>query len=131
MESIAGLTFPAAISGSTLVSTARAIAALSAIERGPQRRAGMGEPFEHQAAEIDTGARRRLKGDLYDAAFDGGCVVVAIDIFAADHVEDDVGAAAVGRLLGRGDEILGLVVDGEIGAELRRTPRIFPTSQPS
>ena len=50
-------------------------------------------------------------------AFDGGCVVVAIDIFAADHVEDDVGAAVAGRLLGCGDEIFGLVVNGDIGAE--------------
>ena len=47
-----------------------------------------------------------LRGDLHDAAFDRRRVVVARDIVAADHVEDDVGALAVGRLLDRGDEIL-------------------------
>jgi hypothetical protein len=71
-----------------------------------------------------------LKGDLYDAPFDGGCVVVAIDIFAADHVEDDVGAAVAGRLLGCGDEIFSLVVNGDIGAE-RNARGAFPTTQPS
>ena len=60
---------------------------------------------------------RGLKGDLHDAAFDGGGVVVAIDVFAANHVEDDVGAAVAGCLLGCGDEIFGLVVNGDIGAE--------------
>jgi hypothetical protein len=39
----------------------------------------MGKPFEHEAAEIDIGTRRGLEGDLHDATFDGGCVVVAFD----------------------------------------------------
>ena len=39
-------------------------------------------------------------GDLHDAALDRRGVVVARHIVAADHVEDDVGAAAAGRLLG-------------------------------
>src|SRR6185437_797601 len=43
-----------------------------------QRRAGMGEPFEHEPAEIDSGARRSLKGDLYDPPFDCGGIVVAV-----------------------------------------------------
>ena len=94
------------------------MAALSAIGAGAQRRAGMSEPLEHEAAEIDVAMRAALESDLHDAPFDGGCLVVALDIVAADHVEDDVGAAAVGRLLGRGDEIFGLVVDGDVGAEL-------------
>ena len=116
--SITGFTLPAAISGQTFASTARAIAALSATERGAQRRAGVREALEHDAAEIDRRLRARLEGDLHDASVDGGGLVVALDVVAADHVEDDVGALAVGRRLGGGDEILGLVVDGDVGAEL-------------
>ena len=46
-----------------------------------------------------------LESDLHDAPFDGGCIIVAIDILSADHVEDDVGAAVASRRLGCGDEI--------------------------
>ena len=90
----------------------------------------MGEPLEHEPAEIDAGARRRLEGDLHDAALDRRRVVIAVDIIAADHVEHDVGAAIAGGLFGRGDEIVGLIVNGDVGAEfsaslalLRRTGR--------
>jgi hypothetical protein len=58
-----------------------------------------------------------LKGDLHHAPFDGGGLVIALDIIAADHVEDDVGALAAGRGLGRGDEILFPIVNSDIGAE--------------
>src|SRR5215472_11270568 len=53
-----------------------------------QRRAGMGEALEHQPHEIDGHPRRSQKRDLHDAAFDGGGLVVAADVIAADHVED-------------------------------------------
>ena len=93
---------------------------------GAQRRAGVGQPLEHQPPEIDGGARRALEGDLHDAAFDGGGLIIAIDIVAADDVEHEIGAAVAGRLFGHGDEILGLVVDGDVGAELAAGLRTFP-----
>src|SRR3984885_5698007 len=77
----------------------------------------MRQTLEHEAKEIDGGAGRGLKRDLHDASVDGGSLVVAIDVLTTDHVEDDIGAAASGRLFGGGDEVLGLVVDGEIGTE--------------
>ena len=43
---------------------------------------------------------------------------VARDVVAADHVEDEVGALAAGRLLHRLDEVLVAVVDRPVGAEL-------------
>ena len=92
VESITGLTRPAAISGNTLASTARAIAALSATERARSVEPVWVQPLEHQAAEIDVRPRRGLEGDLQDAAFDRRRLVVALDVVAADHVEDDVGA---------------------------------------
>jgi len=39
-------------------------------------------------------------------------------MIAADHVEHDVGAASVRRLFGERDKIRGLVVDGDVGADL-------------
>src|SRR5262249_45994107 len=77
---------------------------------------------------IDIGTRRGLEGDLPDATFDGGCVVVAFDVFAANHVEDDVGAAVAGCLFGRGDEIFGLVVNGDIGPERDASGAFFRRS---
>ena len=84
---------------------------------GAQRRPRMHEPFEHQATKIDVGAERSLKCDLHDAAFDRGRIVVAIDVFATDQVENDVGAAFTGRCFGRDDEIFVFVVNGDIGTK--------------
>src|SRR5207245_3552162 len=64
------------------------------------------------------GLGRAQERDLHDATLDGRSLVVALDIVAAHHVEDEVGALAAGGLLGGGHEVLALVVDGEIGAEL-------------
>ena len=61
----------------------------------------MDQPLDHQLGEIGAADGAALRGDLDDAAFDRGGLVVARDIVAADHVEDDVGAAAAGRLLGQ------------------------------
>ena len=48
----------------------------------------------------------------------GERVDVACQVLRADHVEDDVGAAAVGGRLQLLDEVLLDVVDGELGAEI-------------
>src|SRR5216683_112194 len=82
-----------------------------------QRRAGVMQSLEHDAAEIDIGTRRALKCDLNNAALDGRRLVIALDIIAAHHVEDHFGAAAAGRAFCEQNEILGLVVDRDVGAE--------------
>ena len=115
--SITGLTLPAAISGSTCCLDRARDRALVRDRARAQRRAGMGQALEHDAAEIDRGLGTALKGDLHDAPVDRGGLVIALDIVAADHVENDVGALAAGRGLGGGDEIFGLVVNGDVGAE--------------
>ena len=59
-----------------------------------------------------------LECDLHDAALDRRRFVIARDVVAADHVEDNVGALVAGRGFGGGDEVLGLIVNGDVGAEL-------------
>ena len=44
----------------------------------------------------------------------GHGVEVAVDVVAADHVEDHVGAGAVGQVAGGGHEVLGAVVHGPV-----------------
>src|SRR5262245_11417010 len=114
--SMGGLTRPAAISGSTCSSTARAIAPLSGIERA-QGRACVGQALEHDAMEIDRGLRAGLKRDLHHPPLNRRGFVVALDIVAADHVENDICALALRRGLGRGDEILRLIVNSDVGTE--------------
>ena len=85
------------------------------------------QALEHQAAEIDRCFRRALECDLHDAPLDRGRFVIARDVIAADHVEYNVGALVGGGRLGGGDEVLGFIVDGDVGAELAAGRRIFPS----
>src|SRR5712671_6706847 len=77
---------------------------------------------------MDAGARRALECDLHDAPLDSRRLVVAFDIVAADHVENDVRAGARGRAFRQRNEILGLVIDGEIGAEAATSVAFLGTS---
>ena len=85
----------------------------------------MGQPLDHKLGKVGTCHRPALRGDLDDAAVDGGGVIVAADIGASDHIEDDVGASAAGRFLDDGDKFLGPVVDGMAGAELQARSALF------
>src|SRR3954466_13892100 len=78
----------------------------------------MGEPLEHDAAEIDCRFGACLKRDLHDPAFHGGRLVIALDVVAAHHIENDVGAFATSCRFCGGDEILRPVVHRDIGADL-------------
>src|SRR5438132_12897422 len=49
-------------------------------------------------------------------------IELARDIVAADHVEDRIDAAAMGKLLADLHKILGAVVDRDIGAKLQACP---------
>src|SRR5215510_12318105 len=82
-----------------------------------QHRPGMRQPLEHDATEINGCLWRTLKGDLHDPSFDGRRLVVALDVVPSHHVEDNIGALAGRRVLGRGDEVFGLIVNGDVGAE--------------
>ena len=66
----------------------------------------MVQPFHHQLAELDGGLGAAEQGDLNDASVNRGRIVIALDIIAADHVEDDIAAFAAGRGLDLGDEVL-------------------------
>ena len=86
-------------------------------EHQPERRdvwhPAAGEVFQRE----ETGLRQQRRQRLHDAAVDRRGVVVAADIGAADHVEDDVDALAAGGVLGNRHEILLAVVDRAVGAE--------------
>ena len=78
----------------------------------------MVQALHHQPGEIDGGLRTAEECDLDDPPFNGRGVVVALDIVAADHVEDDLRPLSAGEGLDLGDEVFGFVVNGAIGAEL-------------
>ena len=106
MLSITGATLPLASSGQTFSSSARASSAFTSGRARPQRRAGQRDPLDHQPHQVDRGLRALQEGDLVDAAILGDAVQIALDIVAADHVEDQIDALAAGFLLDHGDEIL-------------------------
>ena len=84
---------------------AAAIAAL-AVSALPERRTSPGEPPQHQFLHVQLGFGAMLKGDLRDAAFGGAGGEVLLEVGRTDHVEDDIGAAAVGCGAGLGDKVL-------------------------
>src|SRR5262249_45134571 len=75
------------------------------------------QSLEHDAAKIDGGARRTLKCNLHNAPLDSRRFVIAFDVVASYHVEHHLRAGATSRAFRERNEILGLVVDGDIGAE--------------
>src|SRR5215203_5815640 len=83
-----------------------------------QRRASVMETLEHDSTEINCRFRRTLKSNLHDAPFDGGSLVVALDVIASHHVENNIGAPAASRSLGDGHKVFRLIVNGRIGTEL-------------
>ena len=95
------------------------MAALSSIARARNVEPVWVSRFSMMRVKFTLALAPPRKRDLDDAAFDRGGLVVSLDVVAADHVENDVRAGATGRSLGLGDEILGLVVDRAVGAELQ------------
>ena len=94
VESITGATVRAANSGQTCLVERLGHRRLEGDRPVAQRRAGMGQPLDHQEADRNLGLVAVLGADLDDAAFLGRGGVVAGDIVAADQVDDDVGAVA-------------------------------------
>ena len=51
---------------------------------------------------------------------DGGSFIIAADVITADHIEDQLDAAALSGLLAQSDEIFGVVIDGGSAPSLRQ-----------
>src|SRR5579872_5109642 len=86
------------------------------------------QPLEHDAPEIDGSLWRALECDLHDASLDRGRFIIAVDIIAADHVKYKIGALAAGSGLGRRDEVLRFIVNGDVGSELAAGGAFFLAS---
>ena len=75
-------------------------------------------PFTERAAAF-------LDGLVSHYVLDGGSLVIAFNIVAADHVENNIGALAAGGAFRDLDEVLGLIVNGDVGTELARRLAFF------
>ena len=78
----------------------------------------MVETLHHKKREIHLRLTPVEKGDLDNAAIRRRCLIVPVDVVATDHVEDQVDADAIGRILDRSDEILRAIVDGKVRAKI-------------
>ena len=81
---------------------------------GTQRGRDHTRPLGQQLADVQLGFRPALHTDDDEAAVVAECVDVAVEVERAHDVEDDVRAAGVTDDL---DEIVVVVVDGDLGAE--------------
>src|SRR5690606_4164233 len=86
----------------------------------------MGEALDHQPRDVGGGLGTAKRGDLDDAALDGGGVVVAVDIIAANHVKDYLDALAAGLLLDDADEVFLAVVNRAGGAAADAGQALLP-----
>ena len=125
-----GFTLPAAISGQTFLFDGARDRGLFVHRARTQARAGVPQPLHQQRAEIDQELGRALERDLHDAAVHRGGLVVLLDVLARHHVDDQLGALVGGRLLGLGDEILRVVIDRDVRAELAAGLGLFLASRP-
>ena len=60
---------------------------------GAERGSGEGQPFHQDRREVDRRLEAVLVGDVDDPPIRIGCGDVLLDVIAAHHVEDDIGAA--------------------------------------
>jgi hypothetical protein len=74
--------------------------------------------FTMTLAKLILGLRALEEGDLAPAAVDRQALEIAVDVVAADHVEDQVDALAAGLSLDHFDEVLGLIIDRNGRAQL-------------
>src|SRR6266581_283755 len=84
-----------------------------------QRGTGDCQAAAQDVAEIEGRLAAAEESDDDDAAVVGEAFQLAVDVVAPDHVEDHIDPLAAGRFLHRRSEVLGLVVYGAVGAELR------------
>ena len=120
-----GLQRPAAKSGQTFSASAREIAAFSSTLRGRSVEPVWTRRLAVIGRRSSATSVAEQRGDLDDTAVHRGRAIIHLDIGTTDHVEDDIGAAAVGCRHHGFDEILGLVIDGDIGAEAAAESAFF------
>ncbi len=60
-----------------------------------QGRAGVDKALGHDRPQIDSRLLSFQKRDLHNAPVQRGRLIVALDVIATDHVENDVGAPAL------------------------------------
>ena len=112
-----GLTRPAVISGQTLFSSAWAIAAFSSVVLIRNVDPVSVSRLSMSGVKLTSAMGTIEKRDLYDAALIRSGVDIALYVVTANHVEDQVNALAIGRLLCNGDEIVSVVIDGKFRTE--------------
>ena len=71
----------------------------------------MCQALDHEAAEIDLRNRPVQECDLNDAPLYGRGFVIAVDIIAANHIENNIGAGTAGYALNGINIIGGLIID--------------------
>src|SRR5262245_34859760 len=95
-------------------------ARLGFLRLGAQRRAGEREAPDHEPHQIDSDIGALEEGDLHNPPLECRRAQIAFDVVAAHHVEDHIGARAVGRNAHGLDEVLLAIIDGPRGAERKR-----------
>ena len=125
VRKICGLISPAAIRGQTFASRARQIEAFSATVRGRKVDPESVRRFSIMGNRSMSALEPLRKANRKDAAIPGGGRDVPCDVVAADHVEDDIDAAALGQPSRHADEILGAIVDGALGAQVLAGPALL------
>ena len=80
-------------------------------------RPGDGEPLAEDRGRADLRAMAADLADQHETAIHSQHLQVALEVVAADDVEDEVDPAPVGRLAGGLDEVDLAIVEGPLGAE--------------
>ncbi len=86
---------------------------------GPRRRARQRGALAQDRHDVDLGPHSTHEGDQRDAAVKRQRREVALEVAAADHVEDHIDATALGEVHRLGDEVLLAVVDHAMRTGLR------------
>ena len=98
VRSMSGATCRDARSGQTLASSSRAMAPFSSTLRVRSVDPVSVEPLLHQGRRLISARAPAEQADLEQAAVHREALDVALQVVAADDVEDDVDAFAVGRI---------------------------------
>ena len=76
------------------------------------------KPLEHYAAEIHRRLWAALESNLHDAPLHCRRFIIARDVIPSNHVHYNLGAIVVRRGFRGCNEVLSLIINGDIGAEL-------------
>src|SRR5262245_58048086 len=91
----------------------------------PERRADDLLSLDHQGREVEGSTSAPSQADHDEASADREGLQVALEIGAADRIEDDVHAAAARQVEDALREIIALVVDRRLCPELETAPALL------